>query len=82
MGQMVLYKYKLQAGAVGATACIYKGNRQNEKSDAHHAVKQTIAKNYFFKKLVSCESKKIDRRERLKLNFIESKFYSPFIKIG
>ena len=35
-----LYKSKSQARAVGASACIYKANRQNEKPDARHAVKK------------------------------------------
>ena len=82
MLERTLYKSKSQARAVGASACYYKPNRQNEKPDARHAVKILQQKKYFFKKLYRREcKKKIDRRERLKLNFIPSKIYSPFKNI-
>ena len=40
MLKRALFKSKSQARAVGASACYYKGNRQNEKPDARHAVKK------------------------------------------
>ena len=67
MLKRALFKSKSQARAVGASACIYKANRQNEKPDARHTVKKLQQKKYFFKKLYRREcKKKIDRRERLK----------------
>ena len=53
-----LYKSKSQERAVGASSCIYKANRQNEKPDARHAVKKLQEKKYFFKKLYRRECKK------------------------
>ena len=58
MLERTLYKSKSQARAVGASACIYKANRQNEKPDARHAVKKLQEKKYFFKKLYRRECKK------------------------
>ena len=40
MLERILYKSKSQARAVSASACYYKGNRQNEKPNARHAVKK------------------------------------------
>ena len=39
MLKRALFESKSQARAVGASACIYKGNRHFEKPDARHAVK-------------------------------------------
>ena len=39
MLKRALIESKSQARAVGASACIYKANKQNEKLDARHAVK-------------------------------------------
>ena len=40
MLERTMYKSKSQARAIGASACIYKANRKNEKPVARHAVKK------------------------------------------
>ena len=53
MLKRALSKSKSQARVVGASACIYEGNRKNGKPDARHAVKKTIAIKVLFQKVVS-----------------------------